>query len=183
MRKTLIATGLVLATMASAHAETPATNTMSNFSYDYAEARIGISPLTYGGGFSRSIHPNAHITGSIDTRFKSDWDANFGIGFHAPVNNWADITGEIKALSVKNDRYNSSGGKFGVEVNLGVRQWLGPQLEVGGKIGHTTIDRDDKVIGSIMGRFHATELFSIGVEGKFNGLYGDQAIITTRFKF
>lgn len=53
MRKTLLATGFILASISAAHA---AQTTMSNFSYDYAEARIGISPLTYGAGFSKSIH-------------------------------------------------------------------------------------------------------------------------------
>ncbi|GAL04932.1 hypothetical protein JCM19237_4298 [Photobacterium aphoticum] len=84
MRKILLATGLMFASISAAQAD----STMSNFSYDYAEARIGISPLTYGAGFSKSIHPNAHIIGSIDTEFDSDWDASFGVGFHAPVNNW-----------------------------------------------------------------------------------------------
>ncbi|KHT64708.1 hypothetical protein C9J03_11170 [Photobacterium gaetbulicola] len=182
MRKILIASGLVLASVSAAQAN--AQPTMSNFSYDYAEARIGISPLTYGAGFSTSIHPNAHITGSVDTEFDSDWDAALGVGFHAPVNNWADITGEIKARSAKNKgALKSSSGKFGVEVNLGVRQWLGPQLEVGGTIGHLNIDDYEEVIGSVYGRFHATELFSVGVTGRFNELYGDQVMLSTRFKF
>ncbi|WP_415720838.1 hypothetical protein [Photobacterium ganghwense] len=182
MRKILLATGLTLASISTAQAENAPS--MSNFSYDYAEARIGVGPLTYGAGFSKSIHPNAHILGSLDTEFDSDWDAAFGVGFHAPVNNWADVTGELKARNVKNkDEFDSSGGKTGIEVNLGVRQWLGPQLEVGGQIGHLNIDDHDKTIGSVYGRFHATELFSIGVAGRFNDVYGDQVLVTTRFKY
>ena len=183
MRKTLLATGIILASVSVAHAAKSQT-TMSNFSYDYAEARIGISPLTYGAGFSKSIHPNAHLTGHIDTEFDSDWDAGFGVGFHAPVNNWADITGEIKARNAKNkSEFDSSGGKLGMEVNIGIRQWLGPQLEVGGQIGHLNINDHEQTIGSIYGRFHATELFSIGVNGRFNEIYGDQLMLTTRFKY
>lgn len=182
MRKILIASGLVLASVTAAQAS--AQPTMSNFSYDYAEARIGVSPLTYGAGFSTSIHPNAHVTGTIDTEFESDWDSSFGVGFHAPVNNWADITGELKARYAKNkSSLKSSSGQFGVEVNLGVRQWLGPQLEVGGQIGHLNIDDYEKTIGNVYARFHATELFSIGVTGRFNEIYGDQMLVTTRFKF
>ncbi|UXI00286.1 hypothetical protein [Photobacterium sp. TY1-4] len=184
MRKTFIATGIILASLSSvAHANNQAT--MSNFSYDYAEARIGISPLTYGAGFSKSIHPNAHLTGSIDTEFDNDWDMAFGVGFHAPVNNWADITGEIKARNAKKDEgpLSSSSGKLGMEVNIGVRQWLGPQLEVGGLLGHLNIDDSEKTIGSIYGRFHATELFSIGVQARFNDIYDDQIMLTTRFKY
>ena len=183
MRKTLLATGIILASVSAAHAAGQQT-TMSNFSYDYAEARIGISPLTYGAGFSKSIHPNAHLTGHVDTEFDSDWDASLGVGFHAPVNNWADITGEIKLRNAKNKKdLNSSGGKLGMEVNLGIRQWLGPQLEVGGLIGHLNIDDHEKTMGSVYARFHATELFSIGAQGRFNDIYGDQLMLTTRFKF
>lgn len=35
-----------------------------------------------------------------------------------------------------------------MEVNVGVRQWLGPQLEVGGQIGHLNIsDHEKKQLG------------------------------------
>ncbi|WP_299013915.1 hypothetical protein [uncultured Photobacterium sp.] len=180
MRKTLLATGLILASISAAHANS---QTMSNFSYDYAEARIGVSPLTYGAGFSKSVHPNAHFLGHADTEFNSDWDLGLGMGFHAPVNNWADITGELKLRNTKNKtEFDSTGGKMGMEVNIGVRQWLGPQLEVGGQIGHLNIDSHEKTIGTIYGRFHSTELFSIGVQGRLNDVYDDQIMLTTRFK-
>ena len=70
-----------------------------------------------------------------------------------------------------------------MELNLGIRQWLGPQLEVGGKAGYVNIDNDDDWIGSAYARFHATELFSIGGEVRINDFYGDQLMFTTRFKF
>ncbi|WP_413110332.1 hypothetical protein [Thaumasiovibrio sp. DFM-14] len=181
MRKTLLATGLLLATSSVAtlaHAQTA----MSNFSYDYMEARIGISPVTYGAAISKSIHPNAHFIANIDSEFDRDLDLGVGVGFHAPVNNWADVHGELKARMHK-DRSTSSSGDWGMEINLGVRQWLGPQLEVGGQIGHATIGGEDDTFGMVHSRFHATELFSLGVEGRFNYAYGDQILITTRFLF
>lgn len=181
MRKFLCATGIMLASVSAVHAES--STTMSNFSYDYAEARIGISPLTYGAGFSKSIHPNAHITGNIDTEFEEDWSLALGVGFHAPINNWADITGQLKLRNEKSDKHTSSSGEFGMEVNVGIRQWLGPQLEVGGLIGHTSIDDDENTIGAAYARFHATELFSLGAEARFNDTYNDQIMLTTRFKY
>lgn len=156
---------------------------MSNFSYDYFEARVGISPVTYGMGFSTSIHPNAHVRAEIDTEFESDFDASAAVGFHAPVNDWADIYGEIGLRSMKLNQRFQDQTEFGVEVTLGLRQWLGPQLEVGGEIGHITIDHDDHIFGSVYSRFHATELFAIGGEARFNDAYGDQFMFTTRFKF
>ncbi|MCG7497064.1 hypothetical protein MHO82_09315 [Vibrio sp. Of7-15] len=183
MRKTLLATGLILASC-SAVAETAAQDpsVMSNFSYDYYEARIGASPVTFGGGFSKSIHPNAHAIVTVDSELEGDYDLAGGVGFHAPVNNWADITGEMLIRSVKHDKHYKN-GEVGMEINIGVRQWLGPQLEVGGKIGHVSIDDNDDTVGTVYGRFHSTELFSIGVEGRFNGIYDDHFMLSTRFKF
>lgn len=177
MRKKICTTLLLLAS-GSALAESAS---MSNFSYDYVEARVGASPMTLGAAFSRSVHPNAHFLARIDSEFESDFDSAAGLGFHAPINNWADFTGEIM-LRVQDKKHNGS-PDAGMEMNLGVRQWLGPQVEVGGKVGYVSIDNDDDWIGSVYARFHATELFSVGLEGRFNDAYGDQGMFTARFKY
>jgi len=182
MRKTIIAAILLLASGQSfAQVDPNSSSVMSNFSYDYVEARIGASPLTFGAAISKSVHPNAHFIGRVDSKFEGDYAAATGFGFHAPINNWADFTGEL-LLRVE-DRDNGRGSNAGSELNLGVRQWLGPQLEVGGKIGYVSLDSNDDWIGSVYGRFHSTELFSIGAEARINDTYDDQLMITTRFKF
>ncbi|GAK15068.1 LOW QUALITY PROTEIN: hypothetical protein JCM19053_4955 [Vibrio sp. JCM 19053] len=182
MRKTLLAAALLVA---SSHAlaanDRNAPATMSNFSYDYFEARIGASPVTFGAGFSKSIHPNAHVIARIDSEFESDFDSAAGFGFHSPLNNWQDLTGEMLMRVVQPS--NESSTDVGMELNLGVRQWLGPQLEVGGKVGYVSIDNDDDWTGSAYARFHSTELFSLGAEARVNDFYGDQVMFTTRFKF
>jgi hypothetical protein len=179
MRKLALTTLAIAATFSGAtFANSPAV--MSNFNYDYFDARIGMSPLTYGVGISKSIHPNAHLVGTVDSKFESDYILRTGLGFHAPVTNWADITGEMLVRFV-DKRHRSS--DVGMEVNLGWRQWLGPQFEVGGNLGYVTDDHDDDWIGSVYGRFHATELFSVGLEGKINDFYDDQFMLTARFVF
>ncbi|EOD77573.1 hypothetical protein RN22_15440 [Grimontia sp. AD028] len=185
MRKTKIAGILLAAATSAGFSAASAANdtTMSNFSYDYFEARVGISPVTYGVGFSTSIHPNAHIRAEVDTEFESDFDTTAAIGFHAPVNNWADVYGELGLRTMKQRGKYNHDTEFGVEVNLGLRQWLTPQLEVGAEIGHLSISDDDDIFGSVNARFHATELFSIGSQLRFNEAYGDQFMFTTRFKF
>ncbi|MCL9782747.1 hypothetical protein M9194_15030 [Vibrio sp. S4M6] len=187
MRKTIIAAALVLASSSAFAVDDPygSAATMSNFSYDYVDARIGVSPVTYGAAFSRSIHPNAHVIARVDSEFDGDYDAAGGLGFHAPINNWADLTGAMlfRMTDSGNTSNSLKGTDTGMELNLGVRQWLGPQLEVGGKAGYTSIDEKDDWIGSIYGRFHSTELFSIGVEARFNDFYGDQLMFTTRFNY
>lgn len=58
MRKTIIATALLLASAQSmAEVDRNSPSVMSNFSYDYIEARIGASPVTYGAAVSKSITP------------------------------------------------------------------------------------------------------------------------------
>ncbi|WP_100751881.1 hypothetical protein [Vibrio salilacus] len=188
MRKTILAAALVLASGQSfAQTDPNSPAVMSNFSYDYLEARIGASPVTFGTAISKSIHPNAHILGRLDSEFEGDYDASAGFGFHAPINNWADFTGEmlLRLIDTGNERRSGygQGTNTGMELNLGIRQWLGPQLEVGGKGGYVSIDDDDKWIGSAYVRFHSTELFSIGGEARINDFYGDQLMFTTRFKF
>jgi len=181
MRKTILAAALLLASGQSlAQTDPNSPSVMSNFGYDYIEARIGASPVTFGTAISKSIHPNAHIIGRIDSEFEGDYDAAAGFGFHAPINNWADLTGEMLFRLVDDGDHSADSG---MEINVGVRQWLGPQLEVGGKAGYVSIDDDDDWIGSVYARFHSTELFSIGAEARINDFYGDQLMFTTRFKF
>ena len=188
MRKTILAAALLLASGQSlAQTDPNSPSVMSNFSYDYLEARIGASPVTFGAAASKSIHPNAHVIGRVDSEFEGDYDAAAGFGFHAPINNWADFTGEmlLRLVDTGDQARNgySRGTNTGMELNLGIRQWLGPQLEVGGKGGYVSIDDDDKWIGSAYARFHSTELFSLGAEARINDFYGDQLMFTTRFKF
>ncbi|MEK6188694.1 hypothetical protein AAGT87_07835 [Vibrio cholerae] len=182
MRKTIVATALLLvAGSALAEGERDSRTVMSNFSYDYVEARIGASPMTFGAAMSRSVHPNAHVIGRIDSEFESDYDVAAGFGFHAQVNNWADLTGEM-LFRLVDDRKRSS-ADTGMELNIGIRQWLGPQLEVGGKAGYVSIDNNDDWLGSVYARFHATELFSLGAEARINDFYDDQLMFTARFNF
>lgn len=181
MRKIISATALLLISSYSfAAVDDQGASTMSNFSYDYVEARIGASPNTYGAGASMSIHPNAHVIGHLDSKLDGDYDLSAGIGFHAPINNWADFTGAILFKYIEPEHASSD---TGMELNLGVRQWIGPQLEVGGKIGYLTIDDDDDWLGAGYARFHLTELFSLGAEARFNDVYDDQLMFTARFKF
>ena len=56
MRKTILAAALVLASgQAFAETDPNSPTVMSNFSYDYLEARIGASPVTFGAAASLSL--------------------------------------------------------------------------------------------------------------------------------
>ncbi len=75
----------------------------------------------------------------------------------------------------------ASSTDIGMEINVGVRQWLGPQLEVGGKGGYVSIDDSDggQVLFTLVS---STELFSLGAEARINDS-GDQLMFTARFKY
>ena len=180
MRNILITAGLLLASSSAFSAQDLDRDVMSNFSYDYAEARIGADPVTFGGAFSSSIHPNAHAVVRADSEFDKDYDVSAGFGFHAPINNWADMTGEMLARVVETEEMDA---EIGMELNVGVRQWLGPQLEIGGRVGYLDINEDNDIVGTVFARFHSTELFSIGLEANLNSFYDDHVLFTTRFKF
>jgi hypothetical protein len=182
MRKTTICAVILLLACGSSYAavDPDSPSAMSNFSYDYYEARIGIGPNTYGAAMSMSVHPNAHFLGHVDSKFDGDYDLAAGLGFHAPINNWADFTGAMLLRSMDTDE---SGSDTGMELNLGLRQWLGPQLEVGGKAGYLSIDDKHDWLGAVYARFHSTELFSVGAEARFNDAYDDQVLLSARFKF
>lgn len=182
MRNTILAAALLLASGHSfAETDPNRPEVMSNFSYDYVEARIGASPMTFGAAISKSVHSNAHVIGRFDSEFEGDFDSAAGFGFHAPINNWADLTGEMLFRIVDD---GDSDTDSGMELNLGVRQWLGPQLEVGGKAGYVSIDDDDSWTGSAYARFHSTELFSLGFEARINEpYYDDQFMFSARFKY
>ncbi len=158
MHQILLTTAMLLASSpALAVDEQP--QVMSNFNYDYFEARIGASPVTFGGAFSKSIHPNAHAIARIDSEFEGDYDSAGGLGFHAPLNNWADLTGEMLARIVQPE--NSSSTDIGMEINVGVRQWLGPQLEVGGKGGYVSIDDNDDWTRFCLRSFYTLQSYSL----------------------
>ncbi len=180
MRKTLLAIGFMAVSTSSLAANKDEVSSMSNFNYDFYEARIGANPMTFGGGFSKSVHPNAHMVTTLDSKFEGDFNLSAGFGFHAPLNNWADLTGEMlfRAIDDKEQSTNT-----GIQINLGVRQWLGPQLEVGGEVGYVSINQENEWAGSVYGRFHSTELFSIGIEALLNDFYHNQLMLTARFKF
>ncbi len=167
-----------LATSGMVSANLDRSTTMSNFNYDHFDARIGIAPITFGGGLSKSIHPNAHFLATIDSELDEDYNARVGVGFHAPINNWADLTG---AMVLRVAALSDESTDTGMEINVGIRQWLGPQLEVGGDVGFLTLFDKEDLIGNVYARFHATDLFSIGLEGKINDIYGNQFMLTTRF--
>ncbi|AZL86870.1 MULTISPECIES: hypothetical protein [Aliivibrio] len=155
----------------------------NNFPYSFFEARIGTSPGTFGAQINQQFTENAHLVGKIDTEFEGDWDISGGIGFNGPINQFADIYGQLLLHNVKDKSSDKFGDEMLTEVNIGFRMWLVQQIEVGAQYGQLFNSDITKDVGSVHFRFHSTDQLSVGTEAKFGGIYGSQIMMTARFTF
>ena len=154
-----------------------------NFSYNFVEARIGGSPSTFGGQLSGYITENSHFILRMDSEFSGDWDLAAGAGFNGPLNEFSDVTGQILLHNVKSSGSDKIGDENLTEINVGMRAWVLPQIEVGGNVGQLIDSDETQFVGSAHFRFHSTDQLSIGAEAKFHGVYGSQIIMTARFLY
>lgn len=155
----------------------------NNFPYTFFEARIGMSPGTYGVQVNQQLTENTHLIGKLDTQFSGDWDGSGGIGFNGPINEFTDIYGQLLLHNVKDKSSDKIGDEMLTEINIGVRAWLMQQIEVGAQYGQLFNNNVQKDIGGVHFRFHSTDQLSIGTEAKFGGVYGSQMMMTVRFTF
>ncbi|MGF1763173.1 hypothetical protein [Aliivibrio kagoshimensis] len=154
-----------------------------NFSYNFIEARIGGSPSTFGGQMSGYITENSHFIAKMDSEFSGDWDLAVGAGFNGPLNEFSDLTGQLLLHNVKSSGSDKVGDENMTELNVGLRAWILPQMEVGGSIGQLIDSDESQTIGSAHFRFHSTDQLSVGAAMKFHGVYGSQVIMTARFLY
>ncbi|MDR9829779.1 hypothetical protein RCJ22_29775 [Vibrio sp. FNV 38] len=161
----------------SLFAASSAVSAANNFSYDYIEARSGLSPLTMGLEGSKHLMDNLHFVGRIDSKLDGDWDLAGGLGFNGPINQYTDIFGQMLVHNIREE--DSGSTDFKPEVNVGLRVWLTNQLEATGRIG---VLKDKTVFhGGI--KFHSTETLVLSADIRNNGVYGVQPTLGVRFQF
>ena len=151
----------------------------NNFSYNFFEVRTAVNPESSGVEFSTLLTENTHIIARYDSRFDGDWDAAGGIGFNGPINQFADVFGQLLVHHIK--QTDEEGGDSGtqMEFNIGSRIWLSNQLEANVKLGKN----DERSVFGAGVRFHSTEQLSLSAETKNNGVYGPQITMSVRLKF
>lgn len=159
-------------------------NTVSaaSFPYDYLEVRVPLSPIGLGIAGSKLIHPNAHIIVEAESHFEDDWIIGGGVGFNAPINQFTDINGQIKLLSVKNEDYDRTFGRYASEINVGISAWVLPRIETGGHVGVIAADEDISKF-NVYARFHPTDTFSMGAEWRVTGLDKHVLAFSVRYPF
>ncbi|MGF1723539.1 hypothetical protein [Photobacterium nomapromontoriensis] len=154
----------------------------NNFTYNYVEVRLPINPNGIGAAASLQLHPNAHAIFDAESNFNNDWQVKAGVGFHAPINIRSDITGDFKVVSVKNDKFDTTLGRLGTELNLGISMWLLPRVQTGTVLGVMHLDKDITKF-NLYARFHATDTFSIGAEWRIKDIEDQSVMISARYPF
>jgi len=154
----------------------------ANFPYNYLEVRVPLSPGGLGVAGSQLIHQNAHVIVEAESHFDDDWVIGGGVGFNAPVNQFTDLTGQVKLLSIKNEEYNQSLGRIAAELKFGLSAWILPRIETGAHIGVIAADEDITTF-NVYGRFHASEAFSMGAEWRVAGIDDHVLAFSVRYPF
>lgn len=154
----------------------------ANFPYNYLEVRVPLSPGGIGLAGSQLIHQNAHIMFEAESHFEDDWVVGGGVGFNAPVNQFTDITGQVKILSIRNEDNNQSLGRVATELNFGLSAWILPQLETGGHVGVIAAE-EDLTKFSLYARFHTSDAFSMGAEWRIKGIEDHVLAFSVRYPF
>ncbi|WP_086775707.1 hypothetical protein [Vibrio coralliirubri] len=151
----------------------------NNFNYNTFELRMGTSPSTFGGEVTTMFTQNSHFVARIDSEFESDWDAAVGMGFNGPINQFADVTGQMLLHNIERNDDNH----IKTEINIGLRAWLMANVEVNARLGQLIDNDDTRSIVGIGARFHSTEQLSVGLDMRNNGTYGHQILMSARFGF
>ncbi|ELR65823.1 hypothetical protein C942_00910 [Photobacterium marinum] len=159
----------------------------ANFPYNYLEVRVPLSPGGLGGAYSQQFHENAHMIFEAESTFEDDWHLGGGVGFNAPVNQFTDLTGQLKLLSIKNKEsdtgeFDKKLGRFATELNFTLHAWILPQLETGATLGVITAEEDYNLF-SVFARLHTSDAFSMGAEFKVSGIEDNQFVVSVRYPF
>lgn len=141
-----------------------------------------LSPGGLGLAGSQLIHENAHAIVEAESHFEDDWVIGGGVGFNAPVNQFTDVTGQIKILSIKNEDNDKALGRISSELNFGLSAWILPQLETGGSIGVISAHKDLTKL-HVYARLHTSDAFSMGAEWRITGIDEQKLAFSVRYPF
>ena len=73
----------------------------ANFSYSNFEIGVTTNPSSFAGKTRLAFTESAHVLAEIVSQFQGDCLAAFGTGFHAPINTFVDIHGDVRLYGIK----------------------------------------------------------------------------------
>ncbi|EOX3426708.1 hypothetical protein ACPFUT_002559 [Vibrio cholerae] len=151
----------------------------NNFNYNFLEFRTAMNPESGGVELSTYFTDNSHFIARIDSQLDSDWDIAGGIGFNGPINQFADVYGQMLVHNIRMPKELGGEKDTQLEFNLGARAWFTNQVE-----GHLRLGRLDDHSVFIAGiRFHSTTQLSLSAEARNAGVWGPQVGMGVRFQF
>ncbi|SJL84677.1 hypothetical protein VPAL9027_02673 [Vibrio palustris] len=157
----------------------PTTALANNFNYNYFEVRTTVSPQSSGVELSSYFTENSHFILRGDSRFSSDWDLAAGVGFNGPFGNFVDIYGQALIHQIRENGFSDSKDSTDIEISLGARAWLAPQVEGSLRLGK--LAEHSIFIAGL--RFHSTDQLSVGIESRNAGIWGPQLGLSVRFVY
>ncbi|CZF84298.1 hypothetical protein [Grimontia marina] len=157
----------------------------TNFNYTNLEIGFTSNPSGLAGTGRLAFMDGAHFIVNASSQFEGDWVVSGGAGFHAPINGFVDVHGDARIYSVKfpeDDKHDW--GELAYGVNVGVKAWVLPQIEANLLVGQVAFDSDDtRSVVELGGRFHSTDILSLGATYRANGLYKEQVYFDVLFNF
>ncbi|OOF25600.1 hypothetical protein BZJ19_08150 [Salinivibrio proteolyticus] len=157
----------------------------TNFNYNHIQINVLANPSGLGGLARFAFMEGAHFVAKGDTQFEGDWYTSAGAGFHAPVNEFVDLYGEIEAAWLRrpeDDKHDT--GDIATVIGGGARAWIAPPFEATMYVGSIIFDKDDsESIVELGGRFHSTEALSLGATWRANGLEENRLIFSVRYLY
>lgn len=156
-----------------------------NFNYTHAEFLLTANPSGMGATGRYTLFEGAHAVIGGSSQFEGDWNLHGGVGFHAPLNEFIDMYGELQAHNIKDpDDERRDTGDFATGVGIGIRAWVAPQFEANAYVGSIIFDSDNsESVVELGGRFHSTEALSLGATWRANGLEEDRMIFSVRYVY
>ncbi|OOE69139.1 hypothetical protein BZG19_08230 [Salinivibrio kushneri] len=157
----------------------------TNFDYNHIQVNVLANPSGIGGLGRFAFTEGAHFVAKGNTQFEGDWYTSGGVGFHAPINQFVDVYGELEGAWLKRpgDRVHDT-GQFATVAGGGMRAWIAPPFEANLYVGSIIFDQDDTTsLVEIGGRFHSTETLSLGATWRANGLEQNRLIFSVRYLY
>lgn len=157
----------------------------TNFDYNHIQVNVLGNPSGLGGVARFAFTEGAHFVVKGNTQFEGDWYTSGGVGFHAPVNEFVDMYGELEGAWLKRPEYDKrDAGDLATVIGGGMRAWIAPPFEANLYVGSIIFDQDDSTsLVEIGGRFHSTEALSLGATWRANGLEQNRLIFSVRYLY
>ncbi|WP_434361471.1 hypothetical protein NF212_23995 [Parasalinivibrio latis] len=157
----------------------------NNFNYNHLEFAYQTNPNAMGAVARLALHENAHVLGHVSTQWEGDWFSGVGVGFNGPINGFVDVTGDLTLNYLREPgAKDHDTGELANTINIGVRAWIQPNVELNFTVGRFFLDKDDSYGEVKFGaRLYSNETFSLGIQWAPVSYFDDSVTFSVRYEF